>query len=62
MFYSTGDRASSFTETGLWHESRFERHSTQPVQTDESADVAGFLAQREPEMHLGVQGNVCVKF
>ncbi|MEO6862160.1 MAG: hypothetical protein ABI180_11630 [Microcoleus sp.] len=62
MFYSTSDRASSFTETCPWQESRLQRDLTRPIEADESADVPGFLAQRNPEMHFWVQGNVCVKF
>ncbi|MBE9094824.1 hypothetical protein [Tychonema sp. LEGE 07203] len=62
VFYSTNNRSSSFTETCSGQESRLQRHSTRPVQVDESPYVPGFIAQRQAEKHFWVQGNVCVKF
>ncbi|MEG3859437.1 hypothetical protein [Microcoleus sp. herbarium12] len=61
MFYSIGDRASSFTGTCWRQENRLQHHSAQPVQADESDDVPGFLAHPKLEIDFGVQGNVCVK-
>ncbi|MDP8933397.1 MAG: hypothetical protein M3N42_04470 [Cyanobacteriota bacterium] len=52
MFYSTGDKASSFTDTCPWLKSRLQRHSALPAPADESVDLSGFFAQQKPEMHF----------
>jgi hypothetical protein len=52
VFYSTDDKASSFTDTGLRQESRLQRHSALPAPADESVDVSGFMAQQKPENHF----------
>ncbi|WP_333363439.1 hypothetical protein [Microcoleus sp. N3A4] len=61
MFYSTGDRTSSFTDTCPWQESRLQRHSALLAPADDSVNLSGFLEQRKPEMHFWKYGNLCIK-
>lgn len=54
MFYSTGDRASNFTDTYSQQEGWLERYLGRPAPARESADVSRFLAQRKLEINLWV--------